>query len=127
MLMPSETEMVVNARRAAAGDHAFLRVCRLFGERAVAGRRIAGGGDDADEGPRDGCIVEAHAAHEGPMRCAVDAVSGDARTERKGRQAWPHECRREGMQLPALLRAFCGWSTFMPISPHERRRYTRQL
>ena len=93
MLMPSETEMVVNARGVPpAAQHAFLRVRRLRGERAVAGRGIAGGGDDADEGPRDGRIVEPHAAHEGAVRGAVDAVGGDARTKREGSQALPHAC-----------------------------------
>jgi len=75
--------MVVNARRAAAGDHAFLRVCRLFGERAVAGRRIAGGGDDADEGPRDG-------PSSSPMprmkaRCGARSMPSVVMRERNGR------------------------------------------
>jgi hypothetical protein len=78
------------ARRAAGAQHAFLRMRRLRGERTVAWRDVAGGGDDADEGSRDGRIVEPHAAHESAVRGAVDAVGGDPRTKGEGGHALPH-------------------------------------
>jgi hypothetical protein len=79
------------ARRAARAQHAFLCVRRLLGECAVAWRGVAGGGDNADERPRDGRIVESHAAHESAVRGAVDAVGGDPRTKGEGGHAEPHD------------------------------------
>src|SRR5208337_1191249 len=69
------------ARRSAGFAHACVSVRGLLGEIAGAWRRLAGGGHDADERPRDGVIVEAHAAHEHAVGGAVDAVGGDPGAE----------------------------------------------
>jgi len=82
MLMPSETEIVVNARGVPpAARTPRVSVRRLLGEIASTRRRLAGRRHHPDEGPRHRLVIEAHAAHEHAMRRAVDAVGGDARAE----------------------------------------------
>ena len=69
------------ARRAAGFPHARMRMRGLLREIARARRRLTGGGHDADEGPCNGLIVEAHGAHEHAMGCTIDAIGSDARAQ----------------------------------------------
>jgi hypothetical protein len=132
MLMPSETEMVVNARGVPPAATTPSCARRLLGKRAVARRRVAGGGDDADERPRHGGIVEPHAAHERPVRRTIDAVGSDARAERRGRQALASLVVAEGEvrnQQDYVSRIVAGFSRLVHTDANIaslQKRYTRQ-
>ena len=78
MLMPSETEMVVNSRGVPpASAIPVLGGVDLQVVGHVAGRLLALHADHADHRLGDRRVVEPHRAHEGAVRRAVEAVGGD--------------------------------------------------
>ena len=53
----------------------------LLGEIGGAGGGLARSGHHSNERAGDRFVVEPHAAHEGTMRCAIDALRGDTRSK----------------------------------------------